>query len=160
MPLLIDCYNVLFADGSGIPQGFTGLTTGELARRVAGTSWAKYGIVIVCDGRPKPLEIVDPPPEVEIVHSGAGRTADDVIIAAIGGEKNPRRLIVVSSDNEIRSAARRRKANSWTSEEFLQRLARQLRDASGAQSHQGKPSPQHLSEQEVDDWLRVFGLEE
>ncbi len=150
VPLLIDCYNVLHAD----PRHE--LTTATLCQKLARTRWARFGISVFCDGLPKPDERFEPPAEVQMVHSGPQRSADDLILARIEEDANPRRLVVVSSDRAIRAAARRRRANSWTSEEFLQRLQQQattkpLRSA-------GKPGP--LTEDQVDHWLRAFGFGE
>lgn len=153
MPLVIDCYNVLHAD----PRH--ALTTASLCARLAQTRWARYGVTVVCDGLPKPTEQFEPPPQVQMIHSGPGKSADDVIIATINAEPNPRRLVVVSSDNVIRAAARRRRANSWTSDEFLRRLAEETRD-NPAGAVEDKPVHLQLTDEQVDAWLRAFGFED
>ncbi|MCC6682890.1 MAG: NYN domain-containing protein [Phycisphaeraceae bacterium] len=154
MPLLIDCYNVLHTPAPG--RAGSDLTTATLCHQLAGTKWARYGITVFCDGLPKPDERFDPPANVQMVHSGPQRSADDLILARIEEEANPRRLVVVSSDRAIRAAARRRKANSWTSEEFLGRLQQQ--SATRPPRSAGKPGP--LTEDQVDHWLRAFGFDE
>lgn len=151
MPLVIDCYNVLHAD----PRH--ALTTATLCARLAQTRWARHGVTVVCDGQPKPSEYFTPPDPVELVHSGPGRSADDVIINTINASANPRRLVVVSSDNMIRAAARRRRANTWTSEEFLRRLADETRDTPNRPAD--KPLNPQLTDEQVDHWLRAFGFE-
>ncbi|MEM1444689.1 MAG: NYN domain-containing protein [Planctomycetota bacterium] len=143
MPLLIDCYNVLHC---AMPAMLAGLDVDRLCRSLSQTHWAKSGsITVVADGRPNPLGTpTSPVPEVELVYAGGGssggRSADDVIIARIEASKSPRRLTVVSSDREIRAAARHRRCTAWSSEDFLSRLCGQLR----RQSHhvaKSRPRP-------------------
>ncbi|MEM7576667.1 MAG: NYN domain-containing protein [Planctomycetota bacterium] len=131
MPLLIDCYNVLHC---AMPPMLAGLDVERLCRVLATTRWAKTGdITVVADGRPNPLGTpTSPTPDVALVYShgsssGGGQTADDVIIARIAACPSPKRLTVVSSDREIRTAARQRRCTSWRSEDFLSRLCGQLR---------------------------------
>ena len=153
MALLIDCYNVLHADPTAE------LTTDALCRQLSTTHWTRFGIVVACDGRPKPLEIASHYPGVEVIHSGPTRSADDVLIDLVEIDKNPRRLVVVTNDRAIRSAARSRRANVWSSEEFLQKLASENRSAAPTQPPPAKLGEAALTEQQVNDWLEVFGFD-
>ncbi len=156
MPLLIDCYNVLHAEK---PATLAGLGEASLCGLLAASPWARSGVTVVCDGRPKPHS---PDPEavgaVVLIFSGAGRSADDVIIELIEKDSAPRRLTVVSSDRAIRKAARRRRARDWSSEEFLSRLAKAARPSGGAASS-GKPASGPLPDEQVDRWLDWFGID-
>ena len=104
MPLLIDCYNVLHAQK---PVSLAGLEEASLCALLAASPWARSGVTVVCDGRPKPHsptpgELASSPGGgVELIFSGPGRSADDVIIGLIEKDSAPRRLTVVSSDRTI-----------------------------------------------------------
>ncbi len=159
MPLLIDCYNVLHAEK---PASLAGLGEASLCGLLAASPWAKGGVTVVCDGRPKPHS-----PDagavgaVVLIFSGAGRSADDVIIELVEKDTSPRRLTVVSSDRAIRRAARRRKARDLSSEDFLSRLARAVRGGgAGGATSPGKPAAGPLGEEQVDRWLEWFGIDE
>jgi len=158
MPLLIDCYNVLHAEK---PASLAGLGEASLCGLLAASPWARGGVTVVCDGRPKPHS---PDPgavgAVVLIFSGAGRSADDVIIELIDKDTAPRRLTVVSSDRAIRRAARRRRARDWSSEEFLSRLARSARSGGGGgATSPGKPAAGPLPDEQVDRWLDWFGID-
>lgn len=153
MPLIIDAYNVLHET---MPPALAGLDEARLCVALDRSAFRAESPVVVCDGRPKPLGVTESPVHsVELVYSGPNRTADDVIIAMIDAHSAPRRLTVVSSDREIRKAARRRRAVSWTSDEFLTKLV----EAMGAKPPTpGKPRPDDMTPEQVDAWLRQFGF--
>ena len=155
MPLIIDAYNVLHEN---MPPPLAGLDTAGLCAALARTAWAKQHITVVCDGQPGPLGLLESPePAVELIYSGPHQTADAVIIRLIDQHTAPRRLIVVSSDREIRRAARRRRATAWTSPEFLHRLAKALK---GPGRQPPDISPQTpLPDAEVQKWLEQFNLD-
>jgi predicted RNA-binding protein with PIN domain len=157
MPLLIDCYNVLHAEK---PPRLAGLTTAWLCRALARSRWAGQPILVVCDGQASPLELVESPvAAVELTYSGPERTADQVIIQQIERDTGPKRLLVVSSDHEILKAARRRRAKTLTSEQFLHELARQLNQPGHSPREPDKPDPSDMPQAEIDAWLQQFGYE-
>jgi predicted RNA-binding protein with PIN domain len=157
MPLLIDCYNVLHAEK---PASLAGLGEASLCGLLMRSQWARGGVTVVCDGRPKPHS---PSPDavgaVTLIFSGAGRSADDVIIELIEKNTSPRRLTVVSSDRVIRKAARRRRARDVSSEEFLKQLARAAQSGGGGTASPGKPAVGPLPDEQVDRWLDWFGID-
>ena len=158
MRLLVDCYNVLRAD---LPPQMGRTDEAGLCRAVARSRWAQVGVRIVADGVVKPMGArVSPVPGVELVYSGPGRSADAVIIEAVRRHPQPRRLTVVSSDREIRDAARRRRARDLPSDTFLQQLDRDLRHGV---RRTGRPTAKRadagpLGPEEVADWLDAFGV--
>ena len=82
-----------------------------------------------------------------------GRTADDAIRLRL--EKlgtNAKNWKVVSSDRQVQAEARSRHAESLSSENFARELM-QVLDA----AQRTPEGPTKLSDQEVDDWLRLFG---
>ncbi len=155
MPLIVDCYNVLHAEK---PKSLAGLGEASLCLLLSRSRWVASGVTVVCDGSPKPespnTEAVDP---VELIYSGASRSADEVIIELIDENTAPRRLTVVSNDRTIQRAARRRRARVWSAEEFLQRLAHAGRvGGSQASEKPGGPLPKDY----VRGWLAEFGIED
>jgi len=89
---------------------------------------------------------------VEVVFAAAGHTADGILRERIRWARDPRGLTVVTSDREVIAAARARGARVMRSEEFSARLS-----ASGPDQVE---QDVHLSPEEVDEWLRVFGWED
>ena len=80
-----------------------------------------------------------------------GRTADDAIrkrLKKMG--KSARNWSVVSSDRQVQAETRAAKAEIISSDDFAKRLRR-------ARNSAPKPaSDRPLSDQEVDDWLKMF----
>lgn len=83
-----------------------------------------------------------------------GQTADQAIRAKlIRLSREARNWTVVSSDHEVQSAARAARATAMPSEIFARELLQTL-----AQSFTGGETPEEtLSEEEIDDWLELFG---
>lgn len=91
---------------------------------------------------------------VEVVFSAAGHTADGILRERVRRSRNPRGLIVVTSDREVIAVAQARGARVMRSEEFAERLERP-RPAEGSAREDI-----HLSEEEVEEWLDIFGVKE
>ena len=160
MPLLIDAYNLLHLT---MPRSLAGLDTAGLCAALDRTRWRWDGVTVVCDGTPGPGAPTESPADsVRLVYAGAGRTADAVILDLIARDTSPKRLTVVSTDRQIRAAARRRRAASWTSAYFLRRLTEALGEApatgqAGGAGGGAKPRPEQMSRPEVERWLARFG---
>ena len=158
MPLLIDGYNVLHAAWRcGAP--FTDAGRAKFVELL--TAWARRrreSVVIVFDGALPRGETIQQPADgpVEVIFSGGSHTADGVIEDRILASSAPRRLLVVSSDREVRTAARRRRCRTLTSDGFVQTvrrdLARRDRPSEPAQKTGG------LENEDADEWLKTFGL--
>ncbi|MEM0914545.1 MAG: NYN domain-containing protein [Planctomycetota bacterium] len=154
--LLIDAYNVLHTT---MPTVLAGLDEAGLCVALKRSAYRLHRAVVVCDGRVKPLGPSESPVDgVELVYSGSVKSADDVIIERIEASHTPRRLIVVSTDRQIRAAARKRRCQSTTSDAFIARLAETL-DRRPAPPRDAKPQGR-LSDDQVHRWLRHFGIED
>ena len=163
--LLVDCYNVLRAD---LPPQMGRTDEAGLCRAIIRSRWAGPGggsgtgstVMVVADGVVKPMGArVSPVDGVELVYSGPGRSADAVIIEAVRTHPSPKRLTVVSSDREIRDAARRRRARDVPSDDFLRMLDRDLRlGVRRPATKAARPDVRPLAADEVDAWLDVFGV--
>ena len=81
-----------------------------------------------------------------------GQTADSAIRSRLKKmEKDAKNWIIVSSDHEVQSAARMVRAQVVTSDEFVKMLRAATNSAPKANTENKK-----LSEQEVDEWLKLF----
>ncbi len=158
VPLIIDCYNVLHAEK---PELLAGLDENALCRALDASPWSRDRITLVCDGKPKPLGFTRSPVDtVEVIYSGPLRTADEVIIHMVDRDSAPRRLLVVSSDRQISTHARRRGARAIGSEAFLKTLAGHLhRKYQQRADYAGKFDDQAVQPDQVDQWLRDFGYD-
>lgn len=154
MPLIVDCYNVLHAE---MPQRLAGLDENGLCRALAQSPWRGDRIVVVCDGSVKPhTPAVSPVEGVELVYSGPGRSADDVIIGLIDADSAPRSVTVVSSDRQIQKAARKRRCTVIASSRFVHLLAAGF-SGQGGGAGENKPAGT-LTERETQQWLKRFGV--
>ena len=93
--------------------------------------------------------------------------ADDLIEELIAAHHAPKTLAVVSSDQRIQTAARRRDCSTFESQDWLDdlldgKLGLAVKRPSGAGQGSGeqrsdKPT-QRLDDDDVDDWMREFGF--
>ncbi|MEE8390869.1 MAG: NYN domain-containing protein, partial [Anaerolineae bacterium] len=86
---------------------------------------------------------------VEVVFASTGRTADGILCERIRRARDPRGLTLVTSDRQIIAVARSRGARVVRSEDFAAQL-------SAPRTVEAEPDV-HLSEEEVKEWLKVFG---
>lgn len=149
MPLLIDTYNVLHVVGV-LPPDLAGLDPLSLATLIASSRYADDSPRLICDGTPRPGIPTSVGP-VAIEYAGGGIKADDLIATLVDASTAPRRLIVVSTDREVRAHAARRKCKVLTSEAFLAHLAA---DATSIT----KPSHEGIPHQDVATWIDQFNL--
>ncbi|AQT70239.1 putative RNA-binding protein containing a PIN domain protein [Anaerohalosphaera lusitana] len=93
---------------------------------------------------------------IEVYFSGRGIEADDIIEGKVMASTDPANLVIISSDRQIRTVARQRKATAITSDVFWMILCHEL------DKKKGKPEPrekrQGINNSETDQWLDEFGL--
>lgn len=90
---------------------------------------------------------------VEVIFAATGHTADGVIRERLRRSQNPRGLTVVTSDRAVIAAAKAQGTRVIRSEDFADRLK-----APSAPRTSVKEEA-HLSEEDVEAWLRIFGAE-
>jgi hypothetical protein len=90
---------------------------------------------------------------VQVVFASARSSADRVMMERINKTPNPREWIVVSSDHDVLTTARNRRMQTLTSAEFVQLLESPPKPIIDA----GEAEDVHLSQEEVDEWLDLFG---
>jgi predicted RNA-binding protein with PIN domain len=171
MNLLIDGYNLMYSAGL-LPRGI-GPGTLERARRALINLLLRHlpaeqvaRTVLVFDAKDAPPDV---PSEqqvggLRVLFARDHAEADDLIEQLIRQESAPRRLLVVTSDQRLRTAARRRRARAVKSEDWLDQLERDAaaRRPTGPAQPAPPPPPrkeQTLSDEETAAWLQEFGLE-
>ncbi len=92
---------------------------------------------------------------VTVRFAPAGVTADELLIRQILSERNPRGLIIVSSDRSVQEAARRHGASVWSAAEFLAYMRRHLGEAPPSTGVE-EEKPGEVDKAELDYWLRLF----
>jgi len=160
MPVLIDGDNLLHA-ARGVADDAQSASRAWLCRLL--TSWDPQGlhhVTIFFDGV-RPDSPGDGPTEagrLTIRYSDAW-TADDLIIEAIESSSASRRLVVVSSDRAVRTAARRRRARSLDSGSFITKVLNDLDRAERRAKREPPEKFRGLPPGEVDQWLKEFGID-
>ncbi len=94
---------------------------------------------------------------LEVVFSGAGHEADDVIEKLILENTAPKSLAVISSDRRIKTAAEKRKADAVDCVDFWTEVIKQLEKKN---RRQAEPQAKFvgISEAETEYWLKEFGF--
>ncbi len=92
---------------------------------------------------------------VHVVFAHSGTTADRIILERLRNARDAQRWIVVSADHEIVAFARRCRARVLSPADF----ARQMQAAHAAPPAEDDPTP-HLSPEDVQEWLRLFGAQD
>lgn len=155
MLVLVDGCNVLHVEGV-LPPELAGLEAAELAVLIAESRYRLDEVLIVMDG---PRGERGGHAGVRIVHSGPGRTADEVIIDLVRRSSTPRSILVVSSDREIRREATRRRSKTLSSEAFLAQLGRDgLAMRPGSRASRSAPDP--IPNPSTERWIEAFGVTE
>jgi len=157
VPYLIDTYNLLHA-AIGMGGPLRDMTVRKLCQYLA-ASPAAVKATLVLDGRPKPDEpSANEFPDIPLVYSGAGVTADTVIGQTIERSGKRKKITVVSNDRAVVLHARRLFANAMSCERFLQLLTEGARhrgqDTLPANKVAGTPTAG-----EADHWMKEFGLD-
>jgi predicted RNA-binding protein with PIN domain len=87
---------------------------------------------------------------ITVRYAPYGSDADRVLLRLIEKSRQPAQLTVVSSDRELRSAARRVGACSISAEAFASQLATPV------EPEEEPPEEESLSPEEVEAWLKLF----
>lgn len=160
MPFLIDGYNLYHALrkyseewADTIPQAMCQWIEKDMNRI---GDWA----IVVFDGtRPRgSFSQEDGEKHVSVLFSGGGKDADSILVSLIQKNTAPRRLIVVSSDNRLRTAARRRKATSLSANEYLLALTKR-QEKKPVRSREPREKHQGLVPGQTSQWMELFGFE-
>lgn len=168
--VIIDAYNVLNVEGV-LPAHLAAPDLVQLVALIRTSRYASQRPILVCDGhlsgairhtlaarsagRASSVTLDG----IEILFSGAGEEADDLIERLLAHFSGSARLLLVSSDRRLQRAARRAGGRYRQASAFLADLAA---DASLPRTP-GRPEFARrtpLSRGETAFWMRVFGVGE
>ncbi len=168
MALLIDGYNLLHAAGlMGRRLGPGGLERARsallsfLAASLTPEEIART--IVVFDAgpdAPRDRERQEMLHGIQVRYAQPGEEADDALERLIAADSAPRQLTVVSGDHRPHRAARRRRATAVASETWFGEIKRRrdLPERPAPLPRTSKPT-EPLTAEEVEDWLKVFGMD-
>ena len=167
MPFLIDGYNLL--NVANVPVSAKGKASLEKARLALLNFLAESldpdevpRTVVVFDAHDPPWGMPRETRHKGLVVRFAAQEddADTLIEELIRADSAPRQLTVVSSDHRIQRAAKRRRARAVDSDVWYAEIlrARKERHAAAADGPERPAGP--LLEEDVQFWMREFGLDE
>jgi predicted RNA-binding protein with PIN domain len=161
MKILVDGYNLLHASGvfggARGPRGFEASRQALLDTLALLLGDERNHTTVVFDAADAPPGLPDRSRHdgIEVVFARHHPSADALIEELIETHHAPGHLTVVSADNRVIAAARRRRAKAVPSGTWFA----ELRAARAAGSEAGDPKPgPPADEREVDRWLREFGF--
>ncbi len=159
MATLIDTYNCTHA-GLSLGGAFANLSVRSLCQWITGSP-SRTKTTLVLDGRPKPDEpSPNEFPDLHLVYSGAGVSADTVIAQLVQRSHARKHLTVVTNDRAVQSAARRAGATPQSCEAYLQSLltAHNIGKKLGQTRLPAVKTQGQQDKALTDRWLKEFGL--
>ena len=160
MRILIDGYNLLHAAGvfgeTRGPGGFEASRRAllEALARLLGDARDKATVVFDATDAPPGLPARSLHDGIQVVFARDYPSADALIEDMIEAHNAPTSLTVVSADNRVIAAARRRRAKAVPSGEWFAELRATARQSPQPET---KPPPPE-NDFEVERWLREFGF--
>ena len=160
MRILIDGYNLLHAAGvfgeTRGPGGFEASRRAllEALARLLGDARDKATVVFDATDAPPGLPARSLHDGIQVVFARDYPSADALIEDMIEAHNAPTSLTVVSADNRVIAAARRRRATAVPSGEWFAELRAAARQSPQPET---KPPPPE-NDFEVERWLREFGF--
>ena len=159
MPIIIDGYNLLisvqksYEEYEFLDEASLCWFVSEYRKRTR-----NYAQVIFDGTGPLDKSELSGIDNLEVYFSGPDTEADDIIEEKIQEYSAPKKLVVVSTDRRLRAAAGKRKSISVTSDIFWMTLIAQL------DKKRPVPEPKEkrhgISEDQADQWLEEFGLDD
>jgi predicted RNA-binding protein with PIN domain len=158
--VIIDGNNVLYAMHEHAPMPAVGRET--LVRVIE--KWAQNHtdkVTLVFDGSVPQGGMARQMDSTRIiVKFSAPLSADDVIVKAIHKTGKPAAIRIISSDTAILKEASYRKCRWTDSASFVGEIFAKGEERPTAPEAPPPEKPQHVSEEESEEWLRTFDLDE
>jgi predicted RNA-binding protein with PIN domain len=155
MRYLIDTYNLLHA-AIALAGPLRNMTVRKLCRYLSAAP-ASLKATLVLDGRPKPDEpSPNEFPDLTLLYSGTGVTADAVIAQTIERSTTRKKLTVVTNDRAVALHARSHYAHAISCEQFLRQLTEYAPAPQDDPTHKSTGTP---TAGETDHWMKEFGLD-
>ena len=161
MPFLFDGYNIYHA-AAKIAEEWSHITPRSLCKLIEADLFLLGDMgTIVFDGTMARGQDwgAEPLGGLRVVYSGPDSDADTVLEKLIKDNTAPRRLIVVSSDHRLRTAAHKRKAISLTAQEYLLGLIQRLETPPPAPPREPPEKRAGLTDAETREWMEFFGYD-
>jgi hypothetical protein len=156
MHYIVDTYNLVHT-GAAMGGPLAGMTVRTLCQYITASA-SRMKVTLVLDGRAKPDEpSANEFPQIALVYSGAGVSADAVIAQRVEGAQSRKILTVVSNDREVVLHARRNYAGAMSCEAFLNELMRYNPRANAA----ALPAKKMVGTEtagESEHWMKEFGM--
>lgn len=156
--LIIDGYNLLRAVQNLTEQSFN-ITDVQLCSILSEYLYRikKKGSIVFDGTGPRDKTAFNNLYNLEVIFSGSSREADDIIEKLVLEDTAPKRLIVVSSDRRVKTAANKRKATAVDSIDFWMEAIKTIEKK---RERNVEPLAKFIgiSEAETEYWLKVFGL--
>lgn len=160
MKILIDGYNLLHA--SGIFGGVRGARGFEASRRALLDELARLlgdastSVTVIFDAADAPPGLPDRSTHdgISVRFARGYDSADALLEEIIESHDAPTALTVVSSDNRVIAAARRRRAKPVGSDEWFTGI----RNAARSRTRSGDAKPPEPGPEGAEEWKRYFGL--
>lgn len=163
MGIIIDAFNLMYK----IPDLQAKMEAEQLAPARKGLVellnkyWAikPADICLVIDGKRGHGDLLESETigKIKLVYS-LDRKADDIIMAMIKADANPKMTTVVTSDNAIIVYAKRRQARVVKSEDFTEHIRKTIGEHEARREAEKDMDPQ-MSPEEVADWMEYFKRE-
>jgi predicted RNA-binding protein with PIN domain len=93
--------------------------------------------------------------QLDIIYSGSNKKADDIIQGKIREYKNPEKLLIISSDNDIQLTAKSHGARVMASKLFWDKIHQYSGKKISISSHQFD-TDRELTDKEIQKWLKIF----
>lgn len=162
MAILIDGYNLLHVTGifgtPGNPRAFQQSRERMLdflATALGPTGCSQTTVVFDAAmapvGLPRRVQVRG----IQVYYASDHDSADQLLEELIQQDTSPRQLVVVSSDNRVQAAARRRRAIGIKSDAWYGQLCRDFRTTESSLPEDKPEGP--LNSQQVASWLKAFG---
>lgn len=162
--IIIDGYNLLHAS-RGTDFDWTGLSLEKARTAIVGflvthRRPSRESITIVFDGS---AEVITPRATkvhgIEVIFSEPGVNADEVIRRMAAGAPNPRNLLVVTADREIRSSVLAVGAKVVAPLNFLLRAAEESEKRRKAPPREPREKYTGPDAGQVEQWRKIFGFD-
>lgn len=165
MPIIIDGYNLMFAPRKRTTTKLSAKQAEAQRKRLisrlnAYRAAASEEVTVVFDGGKGDWSMrrVEKEGEIEVIYSSGFESADDEITRLVRAYPDPRRVLVVSSDVELRRAVGKLGAKVVRSTDFNRQMGEAFRLERESQPQEPPEKFEGLSPGEAEGWLKELGF--
>lgn len=156
--LIIDGYNVILRIKKvSLDENALSIARQELFHKLQAFRGTKnLQMTLVFDGQQ--IYDINSQPKVagiRVVFSKPPQKADELIVDLIDSEKNPRTVVLITSDRGLMHLAKLRGCECWSVEQFLNRQTSQKSEYSYREKYETR-----LTSEEVEEWMALFSRDQ